>query len=97
MSIQTGVEEKILISTDLQKGLDTYNNEDVGALAGINLFENYWINLYIRFSYGIVPMLNYESFDALGNFTGHIHDLHNTYLLVGLKIKLFNEISFSFK
>lgn len=91
ISIQTGVELSTLISTNIEQGTKTYNNFDTGLVLGINCFGNKRISCYSRFTYGLVPILDYYEIDELGNFIKEIHDLKNICLSIGIKINLYNE------
>lgn len=90
-SVNTGVEISGLLSTNIEQGTKTYNSSDFGIIFGMSCFEGKRVSLYSRITYGLIPMLDYESFDKLGNFTGKIHDLKNTSISIGLKISIYNE------
>lgn len=91
ISIQAGVELSTLISTNIEQGTKTYNNFDTGLALGINCFGNKRISCYSRFTYGLLPMLDYYEIDELGNFKNEIHDLKNISLSVGIKVNVYNE------
>lgn len=90
VSINAGAEFSGLLSTNVEKGTDTYRNFDVGMVFGFTFLDQKQISLYARATIGITPTLDYYSFDKLGNFTGAIHDLRNTCFSLGIKIKLFD-------
>ena len=96
-SINTGAEVSGLLSTNVVGGMRTYNKSDIGLVLGIGCLENHRISLYARAIYGLIPTLNYYSFDKLGNFTGDIHDLNNMTISAGIKINLYNEKIYLFK
>ena len=96
-SINTGTEISGLLSTNKVQGNHTYNKCDVGLVLGIGCFENHRVSLYARAIYGLTHVLNYYSFDKLGNFTGNIHDLENMTISAGIKINLYNEKIYLFK
>jgi hypothetical protein len=91
ISIQAGVELSTLISTNIEQGIKTYNNFDMGLVMGINLFNSKRISGYSRFTYGLIPMLDYYEIDELGNFKNEIHDFKNICLSVGIKVNIYNE------
>lgn len=90
-TINAGVELSQLLFTNFKKGTRTYHDFDAGLVLGFSCFDEKWIGLYSRMTYGLVPMLNYYSFDESGNFTGEIHDLKNLCISVGIKINLYHE------
>ena len=90
-SLNGGVEISGLLYTNLKKGTETYNNKDAGIVLGFSCFDNQMLSIYSRVTYGLVPMLDYYSFDKLGNFTGKIHDLKNISLSIGIKLNFYNE------
>lgn len=90
-TVSAGVELSQLLFTNFKKGTSTYHDFDAGLVLGFSCFDEKWISLYSRMTYGLVPMLNYYSFDEMGNFTGEIHDLKNLCFSVGLKINLYHE------
>ena len=75
ISIQAGVELSSLLSTSIRQGEKTYNNFDTGLSLGLSFQEGPIVSFYVRGVYGLLPMLDYYTFDELGNFTGKIHDL----------------------
>jgi len=91
ITIDAGVELSRLFSTNIKQGKKTYNNLDIGIILGFTFFENRMINMYSRVTYGLLPMLDYYSFDKLGNFTGNIHDIRNLNISLGIKINSSNE------
>jgi len=91
ISIQAGVELSTLISTNIEQGTKTYNNFDTGLALGINCFGDKRISCFSRFTYGLLPMLDYYEIDELGNFKNEIHDLKNICLSIGIKVNLYNE------
>jgi hypothetical protein len=97
LSVQGGVELSKLLSTSMEEGTNTYNNFDAGLVLGLNWRQGRILSFYLRGIYGLVPMLDYYTFDELGNFTGKIHDLKNMCLSAGIKINLFNEKFRSYK
>ena len=90
-SAQAGFEISTMISTDIEHGLQTYNNFDLGFVIGANFFGNSRINCFTRLTYGLLPMLDYYEIDELGNFNSEIHDLKNMCISLGFKLKLYNE------
>ena len=91
ISIQAGVELSSLVSTNIEQGTKTYNEFDAGLALGVNCFSNKRISCYSRFTYGLLPMLDYYEIDELGNFKNEIHDLKNICLSIGIKVNLINE------
>ncbi|WP_163711386.1 outer membrane beta-barrel protein [Mangrovibacterium lignilyticum] len=91
ISIQAGIELSTLISTNIEQGTKTYNNFDTGLALGIICFGEKRISCYSRFTYGLLPMLNYYQIDEIGNFKNEIHDLKNICLSIGIKVNLYNE------
>jgi hypothetical protein len=91
ITLDAGVEISRLFSTNIKQGKKTYNNFDTGIVLGFTGFESKLINIYSRVTYGLLPMLDYYSFDKLGNFTGKIHDIRNLNISVGIKINLSHE------
>jgi hypothetical protein len=96
-SINTGTEFSGLFFTSVIDGTRTYNNSDIGLVLGIGCLEHHRISLYARTIYGISPILNYYTFDKLGNFTGDTRDLKNMTISVGIKINLYNEKIYLFR
>jgi hypothetical protein len=91
VSVQTGIELSSLLSTSIRQGLKTYNNFDTGLVFGLSFQQGRILSFYLRGVYGLLPMLDYYSFDELGNFTVKIHDLKNMCISVGIKINIYNE------
>lgn len=97
LSVQGGVELSKLFSTHMEDGTNTYNNFDAGLVLGLGWRQGRILSFYLRGIYGLVPMLDYYTFDELGNITGKIHDLKNMCVSAGIKINLFNEKFRSYK
>jgi hypothetical protein len=91
ISIQAGVGLSTLISTNIEQGIKTYNDFDLGLALGASCFSNKRISCYSRLTYGLLPMLDYYEIDELGNFKNQIHDLKNICLSIGIKVNLYNE------
>jgi hypothetical protein len=91
LAIHSGLELSTLLTTNIKHGLKTYNNFDIGLLFGISYFESRKISCYSRFTYGLLPMLDYYDIDELGNFKSEIHDLKNLCFSIGIKFNLTNE------
>lgn len=91
ISLQAGVEFSTLISTNVEQGMKTYNHFDCGPALGINYFSGKAISCFSRFTYGLLPILDYYEIDELGNFKSEIHDLKNICFSVGIKYNLYNE------
>lgn len=91
VAIQSGIELSKLIDTNVKQGTKTYNNFDLGLVAGVSFFNKHRISGYSRLTYGLLPMLDYYNIDELGNFKNEIHDLKNISFSVGIKITLHNE------
>lgn len=97
ITLSTGFETSYLLFTNAVQGYKTYNRFDVGVVLGLSVLENRRLSVYTRFTYGLVPMLDYYTFDELGNFTDEIHDLQNLCFTFGLKFNIIHEkISFNF-
>jgi len=90
-SIQTGVELSKLISTNIKQGLNTYNGFDLGLVIGVNCFSSERFSCFSRITYGLLPLLDYNEIDDLGNFKNEIHDLKNICLSIGIKFNLYHE------
>ena len=90
-SIYTGVELSELISTNIEKGRETYNEFDLGLVFGLSWLNKKRISCYSRITYGMIPMLDYYEIDELGNFNREIHDLKNVCLSIGIKFNFYNE------
>ena len=88
-AIQSGFEMSKLIATNIEQGLDTYNNFDVGLVFGISYLKSKRLSCYSRFTYGLLPMLDYYNIDELGNFKNEIHDVKNVCFSIGIKFILF--------
>jgi hypothetical protein len=91
IAIHTGIELSTLITTNIEKGKETYKNFDLGLVFGLSCFNKKRISCFTRISYGLVPMLDYYEIDDLGNFSEEIHDLKNICLSIGFKINIYNE------
>lgn len=91
ISLQTGIELSKLIATNIEQGLKTYNDFDLGLVLGVNGFHRKRLSCYSRLTYGLLPLLDYYEIDELGNFTNEIHDLKNISLSIGIKFNLSNE------
>ncbi len=91
ISVHTGAELSFLTTTNVKRGLDTYNGFDLGIVAGANYRISKRLSAYARLSYGLLPLLDYYEIDELGNFKNEIHDLKNTCLSVGIKYNFYNE------
>ena len=97
ISLQTGIELSKLISTNMEQGLKTYNDIDLGLVLGVNGFHSKRFSCYSRLTYGLLPILDYYEIDELGNFKNEIHDLKNISLSIGIKFKLYNEKILSYQ
>lgn len=84
--INAGIEPSFMLFTNLRQGDLTYNDFDLGLIVGITLFDGKLLNVYSRFTYGLINMLDYYEIDRRGNFVGEIHDLKNTNISIGLKM-----------
>ncbi|MGE5437834.1 MAG: outer membrane beta-barrel protein [Syntrophothermus sp.] len=91
ISLQTGVELSQLISTNIKQGIKTYKDFDLGLVLGMNFFSSNRFSCYSRFTYGLLPLLDYYEIDELGNFKNKIHDLKNICFSLGIKINLYDE------
>ncbi len=91
ISINSGLEFDKLFSTNIIRGLKTYNRFDLGLVAGIDYHLWGRFSLYSRFTYGLAPLLDYYEIDEMGNFNKEIHDLKNRCLTFGIKFNLSNE------
>lgn len=91
ISINSGLEFDNLFSTNIRRGLKTYNHFDLGLAAGVDYHIWGRFSLYSRFTYGLAPLLDYYQIDEMGNFKKEIHDLKNRCLTVGIKFNLSNE------
>lgn len=88
--IGAGSDFSKLISTNVRQGLKTYNHADVGLATDLWYVADNSVLLQLHFSYGITPVLDYYSFDNLGNITGEIHGLKNTVLSFRILIPIPN-------
>ena len=93
-AVHTGFELSTLLTTNIEHGLKTYNNFDAGLVFGMSYFESRRLSCYSRFTYGLLPMLDYYDIDELGNFRSEIHDLKNICFSIGIKFNLSNEKTF---
>lgn len=91
VSVNAGIELSKLLSTNIEQGNKTYNNFDLGLVLGLSCFNERRLSFYSRITHGLFPMLDYYTFDNLGNFTAEVHDLKNVCLSVGVKFKICNE------
>ena len=91
VSVHTGVEFSGVVSSNIKRYRETYNEPDIGIVLGFSCFERSEISFFSRMTYGLLPILDYDAMDRVGNFTGKIHDLKNMCLSVGMKIKMSNE------
>ena len=91
ISLQAGVELSSLVSTNVEQGMRTYNHFDTGIVLGIQCFGNKRMGCYSRFTYGLLPVLDYYEIDDLGNFKNEIHDLKNICFSIGMKWNLYHE------
>ena len=94
LAIHSGFEMSTLLSTNIEHGLKTYNIFDLGLVFGMSYFESRRLSCYSRFTYGLLPMLDYYNIDELGNFKNEIHDLKNICISIGIKCNLSNEKKF---
>lgn len=90
-SVNTGLEFSKLLSSNIKRYTETYNDSDIGLVLGFSCFEKKGISFYSRMTYGLLPLLDYYAIDKMGNFTGEIHDLKNICFSVGIKINIHNE------
>ncbi len=91
ISLQTGVELSQMIDANIEGWKDTYNKFDLGLVLGTSYYYKKKWSLYIRFTYGVLPILDYYNIDDLGNFNGKIHDLKNISVALGIKFNITNE------
>lgn len=91
LSLQGGIELSNIVSTNLEQGLKTYNNIDVGLVFGLTAFDNKRISIYSRATCGLLPMIDYETMDEMGNFVDEVKDIYNVCYSLGIRIKLWDE------
>lgn len=91
ISVLAGVEIGQLLFGSKRKTTDTYNKFDAGLSLGLDFFESKKVNLYARYTYGLVPLLDYYTFDEWGNFTSEFSDYYNQCLTIGIKYKFSHE------
>jgi hypothetical protein len=94
VSLQTGISLDLLTFTSDVKYAESskFNNFDSSLIIGFDLFEQKRLGFYARYCIGLTQILDYYSFDKLGNFTGEIQDIKNRNFLLGLKLRLSNHI-----
>lgn len=90
-ALQGGIEFSQLQSTNIEGGTSTFNRFDTGLVFGIIGFSNKRLSLYARYTYGLLPMFDFQPIDEWGNFGPEQHDFRNSSLAVGIQIKLHNE------
>lgn len=91
VSLQTGLEPSWIIDSNVEELKDTYNKFDLALILGASFFNQKRWSLYTRFTYGVLPMLDYQEIDDLGNFKDEVHDLKNISVAIGIKINISNE------
>ena len=64
---------------------ENYRREDAGLLAGLNLFEDRRIGLYVRYQSSLRPAIVYPEITPAGEFTGTLRLLRPQLLMVGVR------------
>lgn len=88
MEVVAGFDLGPLLFTNVHEGTSTYRNVSFMALTGFTFMPQKTLSPYLRYSYGLLPLLDYYVFDALGNETGNTHAIRNWCLAAGLKINV---------
>ena len=91
VSLQGGLEFGGITTTNIKYWRKTYNEFDIGLVAGANVKIAKRLSLYGRLTYGLLPMLDYYDIDEMGNFNKEIHDVKNITYTIGLKFNISNE------
>ena len=86
-----GLELSTMAWSNIEYYQETYNTSDIGLSFEVDLFPNKILSLYSRFTYGLIPMINYYDIDQFGNFKSEIKDLKNMNLIIGLKFNMSQE------
>lgn len=89
IALKVGINWALLFHSNVYKWTKVYNPIDLGVVAGLNLFENKRIGLYMQAVHGILPMVMYYDIDPQGNFHGRLYDLRNTTVMVGIRIDVY--------
>lgn len=87
--LQTGIELVRLENSSVYNSVENYSSNDMGLMAGIELFHAKRVSGFIQGIYGLLPLIDYYDIDAAGNFNGRIRDVRNTCLSAGLKLKIY--------
>lgn len=91
VTLSTGLEFNYLKRTNVEQGTKTYNRFDMALVIGVEVFDAQTVNPYFRCSYGFFPVLNYYTFDKLGNLESEFRDLKSLVFSIGIKINLYDE------
>jgi len=92
VSLFGGGDISILVGSNVKKVHWTYPVMDYGLTAGFSLFNTRRVGVYSKLIYNLRPLVNYSTMDELGNFTGTVHDLKNTSILLSVKYNIYNEM-----
>lgn len=85
LSVYGGTELSILAETSSKKSSELYNQFDVGLNVGIGFLAHKNIQLFARYNYGLLPVLDYYKIDEVGDMSP-IKDIRNQNLMIGLKV-----------
>lgn len=85
LSVHGGTELSVLVETNNKKSSELYNQLDVGLNIGIGLLMHKNFQLFARYNYGLLPVLDYYKMDEAGNMSP-IEDIRNQNLMIGLKV-----------
>lgn len=90
-SIHGGFAFNHLINTNRKRGNDTYTQNDLAINFGMAAFENKKVSIYLRTSYGLIPIIDYTSIDKYGNFTNKINKFNNINFTIGAKLNIYEK------
>ena len=88
---QIGLEWSMLLGSSELRTFKKYRQTDLGLILGLCFFECKKLSFYTRLTYGLWPMLKYESYDKYGNLTGQKEDLKHITFSLGIKLRLHHE------
>ena len=91
VSLKLGIELDQMVSTNVKRGLETFNQFDVGLVLGLNFFDWNGLSCNTRVTYGLLPMLDYYEMDEFGNLGSKIHDFRTVSVSLGIKYSFIHE------
>lgn len=88
VSVKAGLDWALLVNVNAKRYYETYQPQDLALTAGLTFFDRKVIGLYFQAAYGMIPVLEYQDIDAMGNFNGNIRDIKHTTFMIGFRLNI---------